>query len=156
MTAFHHALLAAFALIIGLCIGSFLNVCSYRLPRAMSLIRPRSRCPHCSSEILARDNIPVLSWLILRGRCRSCRAAFSPRYAFVELTVGLLFAGAYLVAVALTKGELWERAGVRIVLASLMSCWTLISYLVVVMLIALDSREECQRDSSWGRASAGK
>ena len=75
----------------GLIFGSFLNVCIYRLPRRMSVVTPRSACPECHAAIAAYDNIPVLSWLLLGGRCRHCRAAITPRYAVVELICGMLF-----------------------------------------------------------------
>jgi leader peptidase (prepilin peptidase)/N-methyltransferase len=75
----------------GLIFGSFLNVCIYRLPRALSVVSPRSACPQCGTPIAAFDNIPVLSWLILGGRCRKCRTRITPRYAIVELICGLLF-----------------------------------------------------------------
>jgi leader peptidase (prepilin peptidase) / N-methyltransferase len=77
--------------VLGLAFGSFLNVCIYRMPRGMSVVHPRSRCPKCSSFIPFYDNIPVLSWVILGGRCRSCRTRISPRYMVVELITGLLF-----------------------------------------------------------------
>jgi leader peptidase (prepilin peptidase)/N-methyltransferase len=79
--------------VFGLLIGSFLNVVVYRLPRAMSIARPPSHCPACDTQLSALDNIPVLSWLALRGRCRHCGAAISPRYPVVELATGVLFAG---------------------------------------------------------------
>jgi leader peptidase (prepilin peptidase) / N-methyltransferase len=82
----------AFAAIAGLVVGSFLNVVIWRLPRRESLARPRSRCPHCATAIAPYDNIPVLSWLALRGRCRHCRAPISARYPLVELTTGALYA----------------------------------------------------------------
>jgi leader peptidase (prepilin peptidase) / N-methyltransferase len=86
----------AAAFLFGLCFGSFLNVCIYRLPRGLSVVSPRSACPKCHTPIAAYDNIPVLSWLILRGRCRRCHARITPRYAVVELITGLLFLGVYL------------------------------------------------------------
>lgn len=75
----------------GLIFGSFLNVCIYRLPRGLSVVSPRSACPECHNPIAAYDNIPVLSWLILGGRCRHCHTRITPRYAVVELICGLLF-----------------------------------------------------------------
>jgi leader peptidase (prepilin peptidase)/N-methyltransferase len=78
--------------------GSFLNVCIYRMPRELSVVSPRSFCPQCDTPIAAYDNIPVLSWIILRGKCRNCGAKISPRYAIVELLTGLLFVASYLAA----------------------------------------------------------
>jgi leader peptidase (prepilin peptidase)/N-methyltransferase len=78
--------------ILGLLIGSFLNVCIFRLPRnCMSIVKPRSRCPKCLSLIAWYDNFPVLSWLLLGRKCRSCRAPISARYAAVEALTGVLF-----------------------------------------------------------------
>ena len=82
--------MAAFFLF-GLAFGSFLNVCIYRMPRELSVVSPRSMCPNCGEAIFFYDNIPVLSWIILRGRCRNCNAPISPRYALVELLTGILF-----------------------------------------------------------------
>ena len=79
----------------GLCFGSFLNVCIYRLPRGKSVVTPRSACPHCGDPIPLYHNVPVLSWLILRGKCRSCKQPISPRYLVIELLTGLLFLGCY-------------------------------------------------------------
>jgi leader peptidase (prepilin peptidase)/N-methyltransferase len=84
---------AIFAL--GLAFGSFLNVCIYRLPRDLSVVRPRSACPGCGNPIRAYDNIPVLSWLILRGHCRNCKTYISSRYLFVELLTGAIFLTCY-------------------------------------------------------------
>lgn len=80
----------------GLILGSFLNVCIYRLPRGLSVVSPRSACPACHVPIAGYDNIPVLSWLILGGRCRHCHASITPRYAVVELLCGMLFLLSYL------------------------------------------------------------
>ena len=85
---------AMFAL--GLCFGSFLNVCIYRLPRGMSVVSPRSACPGCGNLIPLYHNVPILSWLILRGKCRSCRQPISARYLVVELLTAFLFLGCYL------------------------------------------------------------
>jgi leader peptidase (prepilin peptidase)/N-methyltransferase len=82
----------------GLVFGSFLNVCIYRMPRELSVVSPRSFCPGCVTPIAAYDNIPVVSWIILRGKCRNCGTKISPRYAIVELLTGLLFVVSYLSA----------------------------------------------------------
>src|ERR671933_2143585 len=83
----------------GLIIGSFLNVVAYRLPRGESLVKPRSRCTSCGEEVRPYDNVPVLSWLLLRGRCRHCGVRISARYPVVELATAVVFA-----AVALVRG----------------------------------------------------
>jgi len=80
---------------LGLVFGSFLNVCIYRLPLGKSVVAPRSACPHCGKPIAPYDNLPVLSWLILRGRCRQCKEPISPRYLAVEMLTGLLFLSCY-------------------------------------------------------------
>jgi leader peptidase (prepilin peptidase)/N-methyltransferase len=84
--------LVAVAFLFGLAVGSFLNVAAHRVPRGESLLRPGSRCPACGAPIRARHNVPVLGWLLLRGRCADCRTRISPRYLVVELATGLLFA----------------------------------------------------------------
>lgn len=78
--------------VFGCCIGSFLNVCIWRVPRGMSVVSPPSHCPKCGHEITPLENIPLLSWIFLRGRCRSCREPITIRYFLVELVTGLLFA----------------------------------------------------------------
>jgi leader peptidase (prepilin peptidase) / N-methyltransferase len=82
--------------ILGACLGSFGNVVIARYPAGESVVRPRSRCPKCKQPIKAHDNIPILSWLMLRGRCRNCEKSISPRYPAVELICGILFAALYL------------------------------------------------------------
>jgi leader peptidase (prepilin peptidase) / N-methyltransferase len=81
--------------LLGLAFGSFLNVCIYRLPLGLSVAKPRSACPQCQRPIAFFDNIPMLSWLILGGRCRQCKAKISARYLFVELLTGALFVACY-------------------------------------------------------------
>lgn len=85
-----------FAFAFGLCIGSFLNVCIYRLPESMSIIRPPSSCPQCKNPIRFYDNVPVISYLLLRGRCRNCQTPISIRYPLIELLTGLCAAGVVL------------------------------------------------------------
>jgi leader peptidase (prepilin peptidase)/N-methyltransferase len=89
----------AFAAPLGLLIGSFLNVVAYRLPRGESLVTPRSRCTSCGEEVRPYDNVPVLSWLLLRGRCRFCSVKISARYPALELLTAIVFA-----AVAVANG----------------------------------------------------
>ena len=109
----------------GLVFGSFLNVCIYRLPRELSVVRPGSACPQCGQAIHFYDNIPVLSWLLLRGRCRHCATGISASYPVVELCTGLLYA-----AVVLAKDDTRD-----IVLGLL-----LVTVLVPVTLIDLEHR----------------
>ncbi len=87
--------ITAVIFVLGLIFGSFLNVCIYRLPRELSVVAPRSACPKCKRMIAFYDNIPVLSWLILRGRCRHCHTPISPRYVVIELMTGALFTLCY-------------------------------------------------------------
>src|SRR5689334_18071824 len=95
--------LAAAFFLFGLVFGSFLNVCIYRMPREISVVSPRSACPACEAPIAAYDNIPVLSWLMLGGKCRKCKTPISPRYAGVEILTGALFAYSYLTAPAMAR-----------------------------------------------------
>jgi leader peptidase (prepilin peptidase) / N-methyltransferase len=110
------ALAAAICFVIGLCVGSFLNVVIYRVPRRESVVRPRSHCPACDVPIADRDNIPVVSWVLLRGRCRSCGAGISVRYPLVELGTAILF-----VAAAVRLGATWQLPAFCVFFASLLA-----------------------------------
>jgi leader peptidase (prepilin peptidase) / N-methyltransferase len=88
-------ILAVVIFIVGLVFGSFLNVCISRIPRGVSVIVPRSHCPRCDHPIAARDNLPILSWLVLRGTCRNCAGPISLRYPSVELLTAILFLACY-------------------------------------------------------------
>ena len=90
-------------LLTGLAVGSYLNVVIHRLPRGLSTIMPVSRCPFCEHSVRLRDNIPLLSFLLLRGRCRDCSAPIGWQYPLIEATTGVLFAGAFL-----SFGPSWE------------------------------------------------
>lgn len=79
------------AFVFGLAVGSFLNVCIYRLPRGKSIVKPPSRCPKCKRRIKWYDNIPLISYILLGGKCRKCKRRISPRYFWVELITGLMF-----------------------------------------------------------------
>jgi len=99
--------------VFGLLIGSFLNVVIYRLPRHISVVRPRSHCPHCEHELTAADNVPVASWLVLRGRCRHCGAQISPRYPAVELSTAAIF-----VSLAWALGPVWALVPILVLAAA--------------------------------------
>jgi leader peptidase (prepilin peptidase) / N-methyltransferase len=126
------ALLLVVSALLGVIIGSFLNVVIYRVPRKVSVVRPRSGCPSCDNPIATRDNIPVVSWLVLRGRCRSCQAPISIRYPLVELMTGVLFAGA-----ALRLGYSWSLAPIQVLLAGLLAlaCTDLEHFLLPVRIV---------------------
>lgn len=98
-----HSLLLSTVGLLGLAVGSFLNVVIYRVPRGESPVRPASHCPACGNEVRTRHNIPVLGWLLLRGRCADCAAPISARYPLVEAGTAALF-----VAVAARFGLSWE------------------------------------------------
>src|SRR5688572_2596266 len=83
------AVILAWTFFVGSCIGSFLNVVIARVPKGISVVRPRSRCPKCEKQISGFDNIPVASWFILRGKCRNCKTPISFRYPFIEMLMGL-------------------------------------------------------------------
>ena len=102
-------LLWTYATLVGACVGSFLNVCVYRLPEGLSVIRPRSRCPACETPIPWYDNVPVVSYLVLRGRCRACGARFSPQYAIVEVATALIW-----LAAVVRFGASWQALAVAL------------------------------------------
>jgi len=116
-----------FLFLFGCCAGSFLNVVIYRMPREKSLISPPSACPACNRRIAFYDNIPLLSWLLLRAKCRYCKAPISPRYFVIELLTGLLFAVLFL---------LYFRFGVRAGVGPLIKGSWLIYLLHVILLSA--------------------
>lgn len=109
-------LLIGFCAVLGLVVGSFLNVVIYRVPRDESIVSPRSSCPACGAQIRERDNIPVVSWLLLRGRCRDCQAPISMRYPLVELACGGLFAGT-----AARFGHQWDLPAYLALFAGLLA-----------------------------------
>ena len=124
---------------VGAALGSFLNVCIYRWPAGESVIRPRSRCPGCGSGVAWYDNIPILSWILLRGRCRSCGAGISIQYPIIELTVALVWLGM----------ALWQGPGLESVRGAL--------FLTLLLGIAIiDARHRIIPDQlSLGGAVAG-
>jgi leader peptidase (prepilin peptidase)/N-methyltransferase len=110
------AILIVASAVFGIEIGSFLNVVIYRVPRRLSIVSPRSACPVCSTPIKNRDNIPVVSWLLLKGHCRSCHAPISARYPLVEIAGAALFAGA-----AARLGYNWDLPAFFVLLAGLLA-----------------------------------
>src|SRR6187549_3742167 len=100
------AVLAAGLFVLGAVIGSFVTVVAHRVPRKEGFVTGRSRCPSCGQEIGARDNIPLVSWLLLRGRCRACGEPISKLYPLTELGLGLLYLGTFLALGDDDAGEL--------------------------------------------------
>ncbi len=130
----------AFFFALGACVGSFVNVLVYRLPRGMGVVTPPSRCPACETRLTWRENIPIFGWLLLRGRCRFCRSPISLRYPLVELFCALLFLALYalwyadptlLQAVGLDDPQAlrpaWTQAGLA---------WTWPSFVLILALLA--------------------
>jgi leader peptidase (prepilin peptidase)/N-methyltransferase len=119
------AITLPFVLAFGACIGSFLNVVIYRLPAGLSLIHPPSRCPRCEHPLGKTENVPVLGWLWLRGRCRWCRVPISVRYPSVEAATGVLFCFVF-----------WQYQFTLLTVGY----WVLISWLVALSMIDFDTR----------------
>src|SRR5260370_42692881 len=98
-----NAVIPFFFFLFGICIGSFLNVCISRIPEGLSIVSPGSRCPRCLKPIKPYDNVPILGWLWLRGKCRNCRLPISPMYPIIEFLTGAMFVLTYY-AFGLTLG----------------------------------------------------
>ena len=128
--------IAVVAAVLGACIGSFLNVVAWRLPRQESVVRPRSHCPRCGTTLSWHDNIPVISWLLLRGRCRHCSSGISARYPAVELLCSGLFVAA--AAAASTVAAPASSLPGAPALLAVLGGWLLISLLLPMVLIDLD------------------
>lgn len=141
----------AFLVVLGALIGSFLNVVVWRVPQGMSIVRPPSACPQCGHEIAWYDNIPILSWLVLGGKCRNCKARISARYPLVEAATAVAFgvvgAGAYLggyPAALLPALLYWAAIGIALTLIDLdhhrlPNVIVLPSYIVTAVLLVLAS-----------------
>lgn len=125
--------LAFFSFWLGACIASFLNVVIWRVPRGESIVSPPSHCPKCGAAIRWWQNIPILSWLALRGKCSSCRAPISPRYIFVETLGGCLFLAAFL-RLWMPHAPLWAAS------LHLLVMWIWISLMIVGSLIDYDHK----------------
>ena len=119
------------AAVLGACVGSFLNVVAWRLPRQESVVLPPSHCPRCGTQLQWFENVPVLGWLGLRGRCRHCGAPISPRYPLVEL----LSAGLWVAVTVATPTAMGPAAAP---LALIVAGWVLVSWLLPLVLIDLD------------------
>ncbi len=132
-----HLIMILGLFVIGTVVGSFVNVCIYRIPWQKSVVWPGSRCPKCLGAIAARDNIPILSWLALRGECRHCGARIAARYPFVEALVGLLFVGVYVADVVHGPSLPWGTVPARSVIA-LVYHLTLVALLVAATFIDYD------------------
>jgi leader peptidase (prepilin peptidase)/N-methyltransferase len=129
-----------FVFAFGCCVGSYLNVVIYRLPRGMKTSDPRrSFCPACKYQIPMWHNIPIVSWLVLRGKCANCKAPISPRYLFVELLTGLLFLVAFLYF-----GWDWK----------LLAAWTFLALAIAGSYIDID-HQILPHEITWGGAAAG-
>jgi leader peptidase (prepilin peptidase)/N-methyltransferase len=124
------------AFVLGILFGSFANVCIYRLPAGLSIVTPRSRCGQCSTPIRWYDNLPIASWVLLRGRCRTCGAGFSPRYLLVEAACGMLFVAVYYLAVDLYLIE--QPAPVRLARFGIWAAFVVV--LVIIAFIDLDTK----------------
>lgn len=128
-------MLIVVCVLLGLAVGSFLNVVIYRVPRHESVVSPRSACPLCAAPIAGRDNVPVLSWLLLRGRCRHCRNPISWRYPLVEVACAGLFAGA-----TARLGFTWALPAFMAALAGLLALAAIdLTHLVLPKVIVYDT-----------------
>lgn len=119
-------ILSTFSFALGACVASFLNVVIWRVPRGESIVSPPSHCPKCGAAIRWYQNVPILSWLALRGRCANCRAPISPRYVFVELLGGVLFLAA-----------LWRYGGPSL---ELLVMWIWIALMIVGSFVDFDHK----------------
>ena len=133
-----YSIFAVFSFALGACVASFLNVVAWRLPRGESVVSPPSHCPKCDAPIRWWQNIPILSWLALRGKCAECRAPISPRYIVVEATGGALFLAAFLhFAEIYGFGGKVECAGFAF---SLVVWWVWMSLMLVGSVIDFDHK----------------
>lgn len=137
-TGFENCIAPVFCFAIGACVASFLNVVIWRVPRGESIERPPSHCPKCGASIRWWQNIPILSWLALRGKCAVCKAPISPRYLFIELLGGALFLSAFLHFDAI--GARFPEWGDLVVMFELLVWWIWISLMIVGSFIDFDHK----------------
>lgn len=124
-----------FAFVLGITVGSFLNVCIYRLPEGESIVTPPSHCPKCNHRLLPPDLIPLLSYLLLGRRCRYCRTPISSRYFFIEFITGLLFIAFWVALVTQFPTKMVSPLGIVLALAA----WTFAATMLVTFMIDLDT-----------------
>lgn len=129
------AIFSPFVFALGACIGSFLNVVIYRIPANLSLLYPPSRCPHCLHRLGKTENIPILGWLWLRGRCRWCHAPISPRYPLIEALTGFIFMVIF-----------WQFGITSLTLGY----WVFLSWLLALTFIDLDTLTLPNSLTKWG------
>lgn len=129
-------ILSLFSFALGACVASFLNVVIWRVPRGESIVRPPSHCPTCGAAIRWYQNIPILSWLALRGKCANCRAPISPRYILVELLGGCLFLAAFVHLFARIPAVAFSQESVL----TLLVWWIWISLMIVGSMIDFDHK----------------
>ena len=132
-----YTIFAAFSFATGACIASFLNVVAWRLPRGESIVSPPSHCPKCNAPIRWWQNIPILSWLALRGRCANCREPISPRYIIVEAIGGALFLAAFM---RLLGNGNCNADELPVIVTSLIAWWIWISLMIVGSAIDFDHK----------------
>jgi leader peptidase (prepilin peptidase)/N-methyltransferase len=139
--------IAPFVFLFGCCVGSYLNVVIYRLPLGMKTSEPRrSFCPNCKYQIPIWHNIPILSWIVLRGKCANCKQPISPRYLFVELLTGLLFFAAFLSLGTSGGYPGWDW--------SILAAWTFLGLAIAGSYIDLD-HQILPHEITWGGTAAG-
>ena len=126
---------AVMAFIFGIVVGSFLNVCIYRLPHDESLVTPPSHCPKCNTRLRSRDLVPMFSFLFLRGRCRYCGVPISWRYITIEFITGLLYTAFWLALAHQYPDQIWTNAGLLLVAMA----WVFASTMLVTFMIDLDT-----------------
>src|SRR4051794_1173927 len=121
------------AFIVGACVGSFLNVVVWRLPRGESLTYPPSHCPRCNNRLPWYDNLPVIGWIKLGGKCRFCREPISMRYPLIEAICGLLFAFCYVMFFVLQIGPCEPRPGDVVRELSILHDWPMYALAMVMV-----------------------
>ena len=144
-TILEHLPAAIFVFVLGSCVGSFLNVLVYRLPRNIPLLTPPSCCPSCNHRLrFFRENLPIVGWVAIRGKCRYCKASVSKEYPIVELITALLFLGCYILCYWVSPttpfvgeifGDWWHVNGIYRTLPMFLALLTMVAGLLAMTLI---------------------